>query len=224
MSKHLQNDLELLKKEIMNMACMAEQATNKALIALQEYRKDLAEEVIRNDEKMDQKEIQIEEECLKVLALHQPVASDLRFVITLIKVNNDLERIGDLAVNIAERALHIAEYDPLHIHLEFPGMTNAVRLMLKQSLDALSTGDTTLAREVLTMDDQVDDANSRIFETLQNFMRKHPDAIEHAQNLLSASRQLERIGDLATNISEDVVYMVEGEIIRHRFVNFQENK
>lgn len=221
MSKHLQQNLDLLKKEIMNIASMVENATNKALLALLDRRTELAEEVMREDGRVDQKEVQIEEECLKVLALHQPVAADLRFIISVIKVNNDLERIGDLAVNIAKRASYLSHHHPLQIPLDFPGMADRVHTMLRSSLDALADRDTTLARKVLAMDDEVDDANREMFVRLQRLMQKAPDTIERAVQLLSVSRHLERIGDLATNIAEDVVYMVEGELIRHRTGAFQ---
>lgn len=215
MSKHLLQDLDFLQKEILNIASMAEQATNKALLALLERRVELAEEVITEDEVIDRKEVQIEEECLKILALHQPVATDLRFIIAVIKVNNDLERIGDLAVNIAERAVYLSRRDPLQVSLDFPGMAKQVRDMLHRSLDALATENTTFAQEVLAMDDTVDAANRAVFVRLQELMHKSPETIKRAVHLLSVSRHLERIGDLATNIAEEVIYMVGGEIIRH---------
>ena len=224
MTKHLQKDLEFLKKEIMNIAFMAEQATNKALLALLERRSELAEEVMLEDEQIDRKEVQIEEECLKVLALHQPVATDLRFIITVIKVNNDIERIGDLAVNIAEHAVYLSRHDAIQVSLDFPGMADGVRVMLHRSLDALATSNITFAKEVLEMDDQIDDANREMFVSLQRLMYKDPETIKRAMHLLSVSRHLERIGDLATNIAQEVAYMVEGEIIRHNTENFQDGE
>ena len=215
MSKHLLHDLDFLQKEILSIASMAERATNKALLALLERRVELAEEVITEDEVIDRKEVQIEEECLKILALHQPVATDLRFIIAVIKVNNDLERIGDLAVNIAERAVYLSRRDPLQMSLDFPGMAKQVRDMLHRSLDALAAENTTFAQEVLAMDDTVDASNRAVFVQLQELMHKSPETIKRAVHLLSVSRHLERIGDLATNIAEEVIYMVGGEIIRH---------
>jgi len=213
--KHLKRDLNFLKKEIMSIASMAEEAMDKAILALTERRPKLAEEVIREDERIDQREVKLEEECLKVLALHQPVATDLRLIVVVIKVNNDLERIGDLAVNIAERAAYLANRDPLQISFNLSGMADKVREMLRRSLDALASSNPNLARNVLAMDDEVDDANREIFVILQRLMQKDPTTIERAVHLLSVSRHLERIGDLATNIAQDVVYMVEGELIRH---------
>lgn len=215
MTKHLLKDLDLLKKEIMGIAAMVEVATTKALRAFVDRRIELAQEVIQGDLLVDQKEVQVEEECLKILALHQPVAADLRFLVTTIKVNNDLERIGDLAVNIAERAVHLSREDSLPVALDFPGMADRVCEMLRGSLDALADRDTEIARKVLAMDDEVDEDNRRMFGRLQELMQRDPNTIERAVHLLSISRHLERIGDLATNIAEDVVYMVEGEMLRH---------
>ena len=220
MSKHLQRDLEYLKKELLGIASLVEEATNKAILALTERRPELAEEVICEDDLIDRKEVQVEEECLKVLALHQPVAADLRFIVTALKVNNDLERMGDLAVNIAERAAYLSTHEHLAAALDFPRMAEGVQTMLRNSLDALTNKDTELARNVLKMDDQIDAANRKMYVILQEWMHNNPDAIERAVHLLSASRHLERISDLATNIAEDVVYMAEGELIRHRVEDF----
>lgn len=222
MSKHLQRDLEYLKKELLGIASMVEEATNKAILALTERRPELTEEVICQDDLIDQKEVQVEEECLKALALHQPVAADLRFIITAMKVNNDLERMGDLAVNIAERAAYLSTHEHLGVALDFPRMAEGVQTMLRNSLDALTNKDTALARNVLKMDDEIDAANRKMYIILQEWMHKNPDSIERAVHLLSASRHLERIADLATNIAEDVVYMAEGELIRHRIEDFGE--
>ncbi len=218
MSKHLQRNLDLIMKEITTLAYTVEDAMNKALLALHDRRSELAEEVIQGDDLIDQKEVRIEEECLKLLALHQPVAADLRFIISVIKVNNDLERIGDLASNIAKRAVYLSHHDPLHISLDFEGMSDLTSKMLRGSLDALADRDTTLAREVLVLDDEVDEMNKEMFVSLQKMMMEDSDTVKRAVHLLSVSRHLERIGDLATNIAEDVVYMVEGELIRHRIV------
>ncbi|NIA06645.1 MAG: phosphate signaling complex protein PhoU [Actinobacteria bacterium] len=224
MSKHLQRDLEYLKKELLSIASLVEEATNKAILALTERRSELAEEVISEDNLIDQKEVQVEDECLKVLALHQPVAADLRFIITALKVNNDLERMGDLAVNIAERAAYLSTHEHLGAALDFPRMAEGVQTMLRNSLDALTNMDAKLARGVLKMDDEIDAANKQMYVILQKWMHKNPDSIERAVHLLSASRHLERIADLATNIAEDVVYMAEGELIRHRVEDFSEKK
>lgn len=220
MAKHLQRELDNLKKELLVIASMVENATQKALTALVDRRRELGEEVVQEDFLINEKEVKIEEECLKILALHQPVAIDLRFVITALKVNNDLERVGDLAVNIAERAIFLATREMLALTLDFPGMADKVIKMLSYSLDALTHNDVELARQVITMDDAVDLANQKMIKALRRLMQKNPATIKRAIHLLSASSQLERIADLATNIAEDVVYMVEGEVIRHRTEDF----
>jgi phosphate transport system protein len=220
MSKHLQRDLEHLKKELLAMGAMVEDATNKAILSLVERRPELAEEVMQGDDRIDEKENQIEEECLKILALHQPVAADLRFIIVALKVNNDLERMGDLSINISERASYLSTHETLEVSLDFPRMIEGVRKMVKGSLDALVNQDTRLARGVLVMDDDIDSINRDMYTTLQEVMRQDSGTIERAVHLLSASRHLERIADLATNIAEDVVFMVEGELIRHHFEDY----
>lgn len=215
MSIHLQKDLEHLDKELLILSSMVEDATNKAILALVDRRLDLARQVMREDDRINHREVLIEEECLKMLALHQPVAADLRFIVAVLKVNNDLERMGDLAVNIAERAAYLATQEPLQVSLDFPKMAEGVRDMVRESLDALSNMNPRLARHVLTMDDEIDEANRRMFDILQELMHRDPSTIERAVHLLSASRHLERIADLATNIAQDVVYMSEGRLIRH---------
>jgi len=220
MAKHLQRELENLKKELLLIASMVENATRKALTALVERRRELAEEVIDEDYLINEKEVKIEEECLKILALYQPVAIDLRFVITALKVNNDLERVGDLAVNIAERAIFLSSREMLALTLDFPGMADKAQSMLAASLDSLTHNDAKLARQVITMDDAVDLANHNMIKALRQQMQQNPTTIKRATHLISASSQLERIADLATNIAEDVIYMVEGEVVRHQTEDF----
>ncbi len=222
MSKHLQHDMDELKKNLMNIASMVEKASNQAVTALIDRRPELARKVIDEDEAIDKKEVRIEDDCLKILALHQPVAGDLRFLITVLKVNNDLERIGDLAVNIAERAAYLAERKALGISVDFAGMAEHAEKMVRMSLDSLTAGDPALARKVLMMDDVIDAANREAYKVLQKLMHGDPAAIERAVHMLSASRHVERIADLATNIAEDVVYMVEGELIRHRAEDYND--
>ena len=215
MSIHLQKDLEHLDKELLILSSMVEDATNRAMLALVDRRLDLARQVMREDDRINHREVLIEEECLKMLALHQPVAADLRFIVAVLKVNNDLERMGDLAVNIAERAAYLATREPLQVSLDFPKMAEGVRDMVRKSLDALSNMNPRLARHVLSMDDEIDEANRKMFDILQELMHRDSSTIERAVHLLSASRYLERIADLATNIAQDVVYMSEGRLIRH---------
>lgn len=216
MGKHLQRDLEHIKKEFLTIGLMVEKAFNNSVDSLNNRNPRLAEEVINGDDQINQKENQIEEDCLKVLALHHPVANDLRFIISVLKVNNDLERMGDLAANIAERAIYLANHDPLQTVFNFDQMADGVRTMVRKSLDALIRMDTKLARAVLSMDDEIDDLNREMYITLQNLMRQNSDFIERSVNTLSVSRYIERIADLSTNIEQDVVFMVEGESIRHQ--------
>ena len=215
MGKPLQRDLDHIKKELLAIGVMVEIALNNAIESLVKRYPKLAEEVKNGDSQIDQKENQIEEECLKVLALHHPVATDLRFIISVLKVNNDLERMGDLAANIAERSIYLATHEPLRTVLNFNRMVDGVREMVRKSLDALIRTDTNLARLVLTMDDEIDALNREMYTKLQNIMREDPESVDRAVHTLSVSRYLERIADLSTNIAEDVVFMVEGESIRH---------
>jgi phosphate transport system protein len=216
MGKHLQRDLDRIKKELLTTGLMVEKALNDSIESLVDRHPELAKAVILGDDSIDQKENQIEEECLKVLALHHPVANDLRFVIAVLKVNNDLERVGDLAVNIAERSIYLASHEPLQAVLNFHVMVDRVQAMVSKSLDALIRMDTKLAHIVLTLDDEIDDLNREMYTTLQDIMRQSPDFIERAVQTLSVSRYLERIADLSTNIAEDVVFMVDGDLIRHQ--------
>ena len=167
MAKHLQRDLDQLKKRLLEVGALVEEATNSAIVALTELRRDLAETVITRDSEIDERELEIEDECLKILALHQPVARDLRFVIGILKVNNDLERMGDQAVNIAERAIQLTDYPPLGMPLDFHHMAEVVRTMVRSSLDAHVNEDTKLARTVRLMDDEVDDIHREMFAILK---------------------------------------------------------
>ncbi len=222
MTTHLQREIDRLKKEILFMGAEVESALGKAVEALITRNSKLAEEVIKSDEEMDQLEVEIEEECLKILALHQPVAIDLRYVIAILKINNDLERIGDLGVNIAERAVYLSSHAPIDLPLDFRGMAEMAQLMLKRSLDALVNLDTTLARQVRASDDEVDAINRYMYTLMEDYIKENPQRISEVLHLLSASRHLERVADQATNIAEDVIYMVEGEIVRHQPEVFEE--
>ncbi|MCX6344235.1 MAG: phosphate signaling complex protein PhoU [Armatimonadetes bacterium] len=220
MSTHLHREIDKLKKKILFMGAETEETVRKSIDALITRNEPLAQQVIVGDEVLDNLEVEIEEECLKILALYQPVASDLRYVIAVLKINNDLERIGDLAVNIAERAAYLSGHAPIEVYLDFKSMADNAQLMLKQSLDALVNSDTTLARQVRSEDEEVDTANRNMFELIENYIKQNPDRVAGALHLISVSRHLERIGDQATNIAEDVIYMVEGEIVRHQPEDF----
>jgi phosphate transport system protein len=220
MAIHLLRDLEHLKRQVLGVGALVEEASDKAIASLVDRRPALAEEVLNGDDRIDRKEVEVEEECLKILALHQPVAADLRFIITVLKVNNDLERMGDLAVNVAERAAFLATHEPLDARVDFPAMGELVRGMLRDALDALVRMDPDMARSVWSRDDQVDAANRRVRETLEGVMEADPTTVERALHTLSASRNLERFADHATNIAEDVLFMVLGEVARHRFKHY----
>jgi len=216
MSKHLQRDLENLQADLLALAASVEQAVHEAVTSLQDRDPDLAQQVIEGDSKIDQEENHIEEECLKILALHQPVAVDLRRIAAALKINTDLERMADVAEDIAERALHLAQLPPIPIPEKLQHMTNLTTQMVRQSLDCFVSLDTRQARFVCQMDDDVDRLNKEIIDELLEAMREAPEMVEPGLSLFSATRHLERIADHATNIAEDVVYLVEGEIIRHR--------
>jgi len=221
MPAHLLREIENLKKEILHLGAMAEQAVRQAATALDQRDENLARDVIENDIKLDEKEVQVEETCLKILALHQPVAIDLRFIIAVLKINNDLERVGDLAVNVAERAAFLATQPPVDVSFDFQEMTRKAQAMLTKSLDALVNLSVREAREVLAGDDEIDAMNRHMFFIVQDAIHADPRDTETLIHLLSASRHLERIADHATNIAEDVVYMIEGEIIRHKAEDYR---
>jgi phosphate transport system protein len=219
LQRHLQRDLDQLKKEILQLGNMVEAGINNAILALNNRRPELAEIVHVDEKQIDEKEVAIEEECLKILALHQPVAMDLRFIVMVLKVNNDLERIGDIAANVASRAIFLANKEPIPVPEEFTDiMISNILTMVRNSLDAMVKLDVDLARSVIAMDDKVDDVNRRMYGEFKRIVEEDTSTIERALGLLSVSRCLERVADLATNIAEDVIFMVEGEVIRHRQV------
>jgi len=220
-SKHLEMEIENLKKRILALSATVEDNVYKAVQSLAERSSALADEVIEIDPSIDDTEVTIEEECLKVLALHQPVAGDLRFIVAILKINNDLERMGDLAVNIAERAKFLATRERPDVPLDLPLMAEKTKAMMKKSLDALMKQDARLAYEVLETDDEIDSMNRDMYARIQDAIRKKPEHLESLIHLLSCSRHLERIADHATNIAEDVIYMIDGVIVRHRAEDYR---
>lgn len=215
MSIHLHRDLENLHRRVLALASSVEQTVESTIRALFDRDADLARQLMASDTMIDLEENQIEEDCLKILALHQPVAVDLRQVATILKINTDLERMADLAVNIAERALSLAEGPEVPVPATFRHMTDLTNTMVRDSLDAFVNMDGELAKRVCRMDDEVDRYNREIIEQVAQFMKLTPKNVDAGLHLFSAARQLERIADHATNIAEDVVYLVEGKIIRH---------
>jgi phosphate transport system protein len=216
MSKHLQRDLDYLQRDLLALADSVEEAIHKAIRSLQERDADLARQVIAGDNQIDEEENHIEEECLKILALHQPVAVDLRRIAAALQINTHLEHMADLAEDIAERALHLAQLPVIPIPEKLQRMTDLTTTMVRQSLDSFVNLDVREARRVCRFDDEVDHYNSEIIEELVAKMKESPDLVEAGLSLFSATRHLERIADHATNIAEEVVYLAEGMIIRHR--------
>jgi phosphate transport system protein len=224
MSIHLRREVDKLKKEILTLSAHVEESVHKAVKSIAERNSQLAQLVVEHDIEVDQMEVDVEEECLKILALHQPVAIDLRFIIAVLKINSDLERIGDLAVNIAERAIFLASKPPVEVPFDFPRMANVAESMLHRALDSLVNLNTALASEVIAEDDNLDAMNREMYDKVQQQILKRPDQIECLIHLLATSRQLERIGDHATNIAEDVLYMINGQIVRHKIAEYLSNK
>ena len=216
MAKHLERDLDNLQRDVLSMGTAVEESISKAIRALQERDASLAREVIDGDGTIDEQENHVDEECLKILALHQPVATDLRRIVAVIMINTDLERMADLAVDIAERAEVLARPPFVPVPAQLQRMSDMTTMMVRQSLDAFVHLDAQLARRVVRLDDEVDRFNSAIIDELVLTMRRSADFIDPGLSLFSAVRHLERIADHATNIAEDVVYLVEGEIVRHR--------
>jgi phosphate transport system protein len=215
MTKHFIRELEKTKKMILTLGAMAEERLHLAIKAIRKKDASIARKIIMSDYELDEMEVDIEEECLKILALYQPVAIDLRFLIAMIKINNDLERIGDEAVNIAQRVGIIAKRDQPQTTFDYSVMAEKTEKMLKMSLDALVNMDTDTAFKVSILDDEVDTIKDKVYDHVKNAIDSHIDKGGYLINLLLISRHLERIADHATNIAEEVIYMVEGEIIRH---------
>jgi len=216
MAHHLQREIDRLKKMILTLGAMVEQSVELAVKSIVERDTRLAERVLASDNEIDHFEVDLEEDCLKVLALHQPVAIDLRFIIAVLKINNDLERIGDLACNIAERTLVISKFPQAAVPFDLQGLVEKTRWMLRSSLDSLVNLDAALAQSVRASDDQVDAINREMYDLVKDAIRQRPADLDILIPYLTVSRNLERIADHATNIAEDVIYMIDGIITRHR--------
>ena len=197
------------------MGTLVEEAISKSITALINRDVPLAQRVMANDEEIDRMEVEVEEECLKILALYQPVAADMRFVVAVLKINNDLERMGDLAKNIAKRVAQLAG-QTIDLPAEIRSMAMQAQEMVKQCLYAVVRGDPALARQVREEDDAVDAARQRVQRLVMAGIKADPENAESLLLINSVSKHIERIADMATNIAEDVVYMVEGDIVRHR--------
>lgn len=216
MKRHFENELLYLKEAVLQLSQEAEDAVREAVRAVAEIDVESARKIIDYDEQIDQNEIRIEEECLKILALHQPMAGDLRYVIALLKMNNEIERIGDLAVNIAERVVNLAQEEaPENNVLNFTPMLNESKDMLHNAMKSLVDQNSQLAAQVIRQDDVVDDMHHTHFQKISEQIRKTPEYTNFYLSMLSVSRNLERMADCATNICEDVIYLVQGRIVRH---------
>lgn len=216
MTKHFQNEIEKLKKKVLYLAALVEESLQVAIKSITSYDTGLADKVINSDPRIDSLEVEVEEECLKILALHQPVAADLRYVIAVLKINNDLERIADLAVNIAERTRTVALHSKIEIPFDLRDMLDITVKMVKDSVDSLVLNDTEKAYQVIFDDDKIDDRDANAHKLVQQQICLNAEYVEYYVSLLNVSRNLERIADHATNIAEDVIYMIDGEIIRHQ--------
>lgn len=215
MAVHLQKEIDKLKKQVVLLSGSVEKRVADAVRAIARRDDGLAQQVKESDALIDQAEVEVEEDCLKILALHQPVAMDLRFIVAVLKINSDLERIGDEAVNIAGRALNIISYPRVEIAFDLDALTRAVMAMLRRSLDALVNMDAALAHAVLDADNEVDETVKVLFGEVKEEIRRHPERIDYLIEYMRINRHLERIADHATNIAEDVIYMIEGRIVRH---------
>lgn len=215
MTIHFVKEIEKLKTRILSLSAYVEESVIMAVKALNNRDGDLAREVLQRDRKVDEAEVDLEEECLKILALHQPVAHDLRFIIAVLKINNDLERIGDLAANIAFRAEKFSTRQKFDIPPDLLEMAERTKEMLTNGLDSLVNLDVAMAEAVCKEDDVVDELQRQIYALAKREIQKTPEKFSMYFKLTEISHQLERIADLATNIAEDVVYMVEGRIMRH---------
>jgi phosphate transport system protein len=216
MARHLQREIERLKKKILALGAIVEDNLRQAFAAIESRDADAARQVILADLIIDENEVEVEEECLKLLALYQPVAVDLRYIVAVIKINNELERIGDLGANVAERAAQLAQTEPIVVPAKLLLMAERVESMLERALDALVRSDPTLARLVLAADDEVDELYPELLDEMKDEIRRHLDRLDALVLLFAVARYLERLADHTTNIAEDVLYMTEGEITRHQ--------
>jgi len=215
MHKHLQREMEFLKNKLIAMGGETEDRVYKATLSIINRDAKMANDVIKADTDIDKMEVEIEEHCLKTLALYQPVAKDLRMIIAILKINNDLERIGDLAVNIAERGAYLANHREFEVFFDIKKMALKVEKMLTDSIDSLVNLDVPLAYKIRAEDNEVDAMNREMYAQAKEIIIQNPEHINFILHTISAGRHLERIADHATNIAEDVIYLEEAEIVRH---------
>jgi phosphate transport system protein len=215
METHFEKELEALKSDLLRMASLVEEAIRNAVQSLVKRDSELVQKTFEGEDRINKLEIEIEEECLKLIALRQPMAADLRFITAAMKIITDLERMGDQAVNIAERAISLNEEPQLKPYIDIPEMAEIAQSMVKDVLDAFVNRDSKLARSVCERDDLIDGLNDQVFRELLTYMLSDPNTITRAVHLIIVSRCLERIADHATNIAEDVIFMVDALVIKH---------
>jgi phosphate transport system protein len=215
MQRHFHEELDGLKQTLLAMGALVEDQIRRVMRALVERDSDLAQNVIDRDREVNAYDVEVDEKCVELLALHQPTAGDLRFITTAMKIVTDLERIGDQAVNIAQRAIELNQEPQLKPYIDLPRMAEKAQRMVKEALDAFVARDTELARQVCAKDEEVDGIKEQVFRELLTYMMSDPKTIPRAIRLMLVSRFLERVADHATNIAEMVVYMVESKMVRH---------
>ena len=215
MTMHFERAIHDIKQRLLSLSALVEEQLQLAVRAILDSDEQLARTVCERDHAIDQMEVEVEEECLKTLALYQPVAVDLRFLVAVLKINNDLERIGDLAVNLARKAKRLTSLPSLETPFDLTGMWERAQSMLRDSIDALVNMDAKLADDVLARDDQVDQMKRDIRRLAEEMIREDPQRVTSLFTLTAVARNLERVADHATNIAEDVIYMVQGKIVRH---------
>ena len=215
MAGHLPREIEKIKKEILSLGAVVEDRFKQAIQAVTTEDLELAQQIIDTDFQIDEREVELEEDCLKILALYQPVATDLRFLVAVIKINNDLERIADYASNIAKR-FKSSVADPGKFKYDYTRMAQTASKMLKMSLDALVHADVDMAYEVREIDAQVNTMRNEAYDSMKADIQNNPSMVGEMINMYLISRHIERVGDHTTNIAEEVIYLIEGETIRHR--------
>jgi phosphate transport system protein len=218
-TRHFEDALETLKERLLAMGGLAEERVRSAVIGLSDRDLELVEQVLNGDEPINNLHIEVDDRCFKLLALHQPMAADLRAIVAAVKINTDLERVGDLAVNIAEAAKRYLQHPPVKPLIDIPRMGTIAQAMLRDALDAFVRRDVALAEKVLSEDDVLDALKTQIFRELLTFMLSDPTTIEGSLDLILVSRHLERIGDHATNIAEDVIFLVSAKDVRHHIAD-----
>jgi phosphate transport system protein len=215
MSAHFLRDVDKLKRQILALSAEVESDLRLAVRAVEERNEQLARHVVDRETQTNAMEVEVEDDCLKILALHQPVATDLRYIIAILKINQDLERIGDLAVHIAERGLFLCAQSPLNIPFRLGEMADKAQAMLKKVLDAFVNLNEAAAHEVCAADSEIDAINRDIFQQVKKAVTQNPALFESLLHIMHIARHLERIADHATNIAEDLIYLIEGRIVRH---------